>query len=105
MIINNVVKELTSTFENSQKMVINVSSNAIRQRLVNMYTDPHSAIVRELCSNCVDIHTRTGNNDPYLIKRPSAIDPTLIFRDFSSYGSERSFICYNNSKFLYQHRL
>lgn len=97
MIINNQVKEVTTNLNNSQKMVINVSSQAIRQRLVNMYSKPHSAIVRELCSNCVDIHIKTNNYNPYIIKKPSALDPVLIFRDFGSGLSPEDIHKYLNS--------
>ena len=97
MIINNTVSEVRGSLKNSRRMEINISSNAIKQRLVNMYIDPHRAMIRELCSNCVDIHTQVGNFNPYIIKKPTVIDPVFILRDFGSGLNEEDIHKYLNS--------
>lgn len=53
-----------------------------------IYSDKQRAIVRELSANALDIHTQTGQTEPFLVLLPHTAEPTLIIRDFGTGLSE-----------------
>lgn len=84
MIINSTNDTKVKTSLVTERMTINVSSSSINLILDNMYTKPHSSMVRELACNSVDSHNQAKNPNPYYIKPPTVFDPVFSLRDFGT---------------------
>lgn len=54
----------------------------IAQLLVNLYSDPVQAIIREYSTNALDSHIAAGNTDPILITLPTNASPEFVVQDF-----------------------
>ena len=79
------------------KMSVNMDGAAFKIILEQLYSKPHEAVVRELCSNASDIHIKSGNPEPYFIQKPSLENPIFILRDFGTGLSESDVQLYLNT--------
>lgn len=62
---------------------IKASGKAFKILSDTLYTDKPRAIIRELSCNAYDAHVAAGRpKDPFLVKLPTTLDPSLIIRDY-----------------------
>lgn len=67
----------------TRSMSINVAeAGFIMDALTNLYSDPHTAIMREYIANALDSHVEAGVDRPVEVSMPSAWSPNFIVKDF-----------------------
>lgn len=49
-----------------------------------IYSDKPRAVIREYASNCLDIHKRIGQANPFKVSLPTDADPSITFRDYGT---------------------
>jgi hypothetical protein len=54
----------------------------IANLLINLYSDPIQAVIREYATNALDAHIAAGNPDPILITLPTNARPEFVVQDF-----------------------
>lgn len=54
----------------------------IANLLINLYSDPVQAVIREYCTNALDAHIAAGNTDPILVTLPTQSSPEFVVQDF-----------------------
>jgi hypothetical protein len=50
----------------------------------SLYSDKIMAVIRELATNAYDSHIGAGNQNPFLVKLPTAADPNFTVRDYGT---------------------
>src|SRR5690606_19893214 len=50
--------------------------------LINLYSDPVAAVIREYACNAYDSHIAAGNTDPILVTLPTHASPEFVVQDF-----------------------
>ncbi len=85
-----MITEQTITHEgtlaaNRTKMVFDENSIAhLQSVLVEMYSNPRLATIREYATNAADSHAAAGNSNPIEITLPSEMDRTYKVRDYGT---------------------
>jgi len=69
---------------------IKASAKAFAILSNNLYSNPTSAVIRELSTNAYDAHVMVDKADePFILQLPTSLDPTFIVRDFGPGLSEQ----------------
>ena len=50
----------------------------------SLYSDKIMAVIRELSTNAYDSHVSAGNQNPFVVKLPTAADPNFSVRDYGT---------------------
>lgn len=103
---SSVVKESSVSFSETKKVVSSISDRAmahIADRLIELYTDPLAATVRETMSNAYDatVLVPASERKPIDVKLPTALSPSLVITDLgvgmSPETVEKVFVQYGES--------
>lgn len=64
------------------RMVIDEDAvTLLMDRLINLYSDPYLAVVREYSTNAADSHAEAGVTEPIEVSLPSALNPNFVVKD------------------------
>lgn len=66
----------------SQSMGFNLNANSFELILKNLYQDPASAMIRELCTNAYEANVASGTDKKVLVQLPTLLNNDLIIKDF-----------------------
>lgn len=65
-----------------KKFSLNLSGKAFKLLSSSLYSNKYTSVIREVASNCWDSTVAAGKGDqPFYIKLPNALDPSMSFRD------------------------
>jgi hypothetical protein len=83
------IKQVENTIVRSgdfQETAFKIAANAQAFEILskNLYSDPMTAIIRELSTNAADSHTDAGNPEPFDVHLPNSIDPEFVIRDYGT---------------------
>jgi hypothetical protein len=69
-----------------EETVFTIANNAHAFEVLskNMYSDPMTAVIRELSTNAADSHTDAGNTEPFDVQLPNSIEPEFVIRDYGT---------------------
>ncbi len=82
---NKSAVEAFNTTGKTGQFSIAQSSVAYQILSKNLYSDPISAIIRELSSNAVDAHKQAGTeNEPFVVHLPTSEEPVFSIRDYGT---------------------
>ncbi|UTC29445.1 hypothetical protein BAMBUS_03630 [Brevundimonas phage vB_BpoS-Bambus] len=65
-----------------RKSSTHTSRKTIRMQINDLYSDKVGAIVREITANADDSHRRAGQERPFYVHAPTALEPEFFVRDF-----------------------
>ncbi|USN14165.1 hypothetical protein KABACHOK_03290 [Brevundimonas phage vB_BpoS-Kabachok] len=65
-----------------RKSSTHTSRKTIRMQINDLYSDKVGAIVREITANADDSHRRAGQERPFYVHVPTALEPEFFVRDF-----------------------
>lgn len=95
---NNDTTQTSANFK-AENMNIKIDGRSFSLILDKLYTNPHEAVVRELCTNAVDSHKLANNPNPFHIQLPSRFDNNFIIRDFGTGLDDKEINKYLNTLF------
>lgn len=67
-----------------QQFKIQTTAKAFEILSSSLYTDPYTAIVRELSCNAADSHMNAGNSSPFMVHLPNELEPWLAVIDYGT---------------------
>lgn len=77
-----IAHEGTLGDENRVRMRFDQASIAhLMKIMIDMYSNPAAAVVREYSTNAVDSHVEAGITDPIEITKPNVLNPIFVVRD------------------------
>jgi hypothetical protein len=82
---HSIERNIESTFTGEKKKFkIEASAKAFQILSSNLYSDKPLAIIRELSCNAADAHRDAGQDKPFVITLPTALNPSLEIRDYGT---------------------
>lgn len=85
MKINERNAEITGTLEFSEEVPMTVDPSALHiiiKSIIDTYSNPYTATLRELTSNAWDSHKISGQTRPVEVTLPTLLNPNLVVRDW-----------------------
>jgi len=76
--------EYKDGFKHKGTFQIAVTAEMFKTLSLDLYSNPHKAILREYATNARDSHVEAGNPAPFDVQLPSVNDPTFIVRDYGT---------------------
>lgn len=81
------------------EFTIQANAQAFRALSSTLYADKISSIIRELSTNAYDSHVYAGNEEPFEIELPSALEQTFTIRDYGIGMTKEELLKLYNSYF------
>lgn len=82
------------------KFRVNINRNSFKLLYGDLYSDPISALIRELSTNANDSHIMAGKSDvPFEVHLPNELEPFFYVRDFGT-GLSPDQICGENGIYI-----
>lgn len=86
-------------FQSSDYTIL-ASPHAFKILFSHLYSDPHKAIIREICCNAQDSHVAMGKNEPIIVHLPNSFEPYFSVID-NGIGMSKEFIKKEYNKFFH----
>ena len=84
MQLQTISREIESNLPPSAAFTIANNGKMFAILADKIYTDKPRAVIREICCNALDIHSFTGQREPFLVSLPSQLEPQLSIRDYGT---------------------